>query len=63
MKTMPINVQEQTKYIRLLISLNWEGDAAWTAINCRKDYLINLMNKVKDHFKQKEEHETNEKGM
>ncbi|KOB70305.1 Exocyst complex component 2 [Operophtera brumata] len=62
MKTMPINVQEQTKYIRLLISLNWEGDAAWTAINSRKDYLLNLMNKVKDHFKQKEEQETNEKG-
>ncbi|KAL0849914.1 hypothetical protein ABMA28_011844 [Loxostege sticticalis] len=62
MKTMPINVQEQTNYIRLLISLNWEGDAAWTAITCRKDYLMNLMNKVKDHFKQKEDQETNEKG-
>ncbi|CAH2068965.1 unnamed protein product, partial [Iphiclides podalirius] len=62
MKTMPINVQEQTKYIRLLISLNWEGDAAWTAILSRKDYLMSLMNKVKDHFKQKEEQEANEKG-
>ncbi|XP_028164499.1 exocyst complex component 2 [Ostrinia furnacalis] len=62
MKTMPINVQEQTNYIRLLISLNWEGDAAWTAITSRKDYLMTLMNKVKDHFKQKEEQENNEKG-
>ncbi|XP_068629047.1 exocyst complex component 2 [Battus philenor] len=62
MKTMPINVQEQTKYIRLLISLNWDGDAAWTAILSRKEYLMNLMNKVKDHFKQKEEQESNEKG-
>ncbi|XP_072935687.1 exocyst complex component 2 [Epargyreus clarus] len=62
MKTMPINVQEQTKYIRLLISLNWEGDAAWTAIVARKDYLMSLMNKVKDHFKQKEEQESTEKG-
>ncbi|CAH1643265.1 unnamed protein product [Spodoptera littoralis] len=62
MKTMPINVQEQTKYIRLLISLNWEGDAAWVAITSRKEYLMSLMNKVKDHFKQKEEQESNEKG-
>ncbi|KAJ8734975.1 hypothetical protein PYW08_014225 [Mythimna loreyi] len=62
MKTMPINVQEQTKYIRLLISLNWEGDAAWVAITSRKEYLMSLMNKVKDHFKQKEELESNEKG-
>ncbi|CAH0698829.1 unnamed protein product [Spodoptera exigua] len=62
MKTMPINVQEQTKYIRLLISLNWEGDAAWVAITSRKEYLMSLMNKVKDHFKQKEELEANEKG-
>ncbi|KAF9415299.1 hypothetical protein HW555_007048 [Spodoptera exigua] len=62
MKTMPINVQEQTKYIRLLISLNWEGDAAWVAITSRKEYLMSLMNKVKDHFKQKEEQEANEKG-
>ncbi|XP_022826629.1 exocyst complex component 2 [Spodoptera litura] len=62
MKTMPINVQEQTKYIRLLISLNWEGDAAWVAITSRKEYLMNLMNKVKDHFRQKEEQESNEKG-
>lgn len=62
MKTMPINVQEQTKYIRLLISLNWEGDAAWIAITARKDYLMSLMNKVKDHFKQKEEQESNEKA-
>ncbi|XP_045542416.1 exocyst complex component 2 [Papilio machaon] len=62
MKTMPINVQEQTKYIRLLISLNWDGDAAWTAILSRKDYLMNLMNKVKEHFKKKEEQESNEKG-
>ncbi|CAH2099615.1 unnamed protein product [Euphydryas editha] len=62
MKTMPINVQEQTKYIRLLISLNWEGDAAWTAIITRKEYLMNLMNKVRDHFKQKEEQESGEKG-
>lgn len=83
---MPINVQEQTKYIRyyimrnltiqhlglilsvsflifrLLISLNWDGDAAWTAILSRKDYLMNLMNKVKEHFKKKEEQESNEKG-
>ncbi|KAH9643566.1 hypothetical protein HF086_011347 [Spodoptera exigua] len=58
MKTMPINVQEQTKYI----SLNWEGDAAWVAITSRKEYLMSLMNKVKDHFKQKEELEANEKG-
>lgn len=62
MKTMPINVQEQTKYIRLLISLNWEGDAAWVAITSRKEYLMSLMNKVKDHFKLKEEQESNEKG-
>lgn len=62
MKTMPINVQEQTKYIRLLISLNWEGDAAWDAITSRKDYLMSLMNKVKDHFKQKEEQECMDKG-
>ncbi|CAD0195349.1 unnamed protein product [Chrysodeixis includens] len=62
MKTMPINVQEQTKYIRLLISLNWDGDAAWVAITSRKEYLMTLMNKVKDHFKQKEEQESNEKG-
>ncbi|XP_026324011.1 exocyst complex component 2 isoform X2 [Hyposmocoma kahamanoa] len=61
MKTMPINVQEQTKYIRLLISLNWEGDAAWIAITSRKDYLMGLMNKVKDHFKQKEEQESKRK--
>ncbi|OWR47027.1 Exocyst complex component 2 [Danaus plexippus plexippus] len=45
MKTMPINVQEQTKYIRLLISLNWEGDAAWVAITTRKDYLMALMSR------------------
>ncbi|CAH0406116.1 unnamed protein product [Chilo suppressalis] len=62
MKTMPINVQEQTNYIRLLISLNWEGDAAWTAITTRKDYLMSLMEKVKDHFKKKEDQESNEKG-
>ncbi|CAH0722849.1 unnamed protein product, partial [Brenthis ino] len=62
MKTMPVNVQEQTKYIRLLISLNWEGDAAWIAITTRKDYLMNLMNKVQNHFKQKEEQESGEKG-
>ncbi|CAB3245306.1 unnamed protein product [Arctia plantaginis] len=62
MKTMPINVQEQIKYIRLLISLNWEGDAAWVAINSRKDYLMSLMNKVKDHFKQKEEQEFSDKN-
>ncbi|CAG9576085.1 unnamed protein product, partial [Danaus chrysippus] len=62
MKTMPINVQEQTKYIRLLISLNWEGDAAWVAITTRKEYLMSLMSKVKEHFKQKEEQESNEKG-
>ncbi|KAJ2943891.1 hypothetical protein O0L34_g8215 [Tuta absoluta] len=62
MMTMPINVQEQIKYIRLLISLNWEGDAAWTAITARKDYLLSLMDKVKDHFKQKEEHENADKG-
>ncbi|KAM3958266.1 exocyst complex component secretory 5 [Aphomia sociella] len=62
MKTMPINVQEQIKYIRLLVSLNWEGDAAWVAIISRKEYLMNLMNKVKDHFKQKEEQESSDKG-
>ncbi|XP_060810472.1 exocyst complex component 2 [Amyelois transitella] len=62
MKTMPINVQEQTKYIRLLVSLNWEGDAAWVAITSRKEYLMNLMNKVKDHFKQKEDLEIGDKG-
>nr|XP_026484674.1 exocyst complex component 2 [Vanessa tameamea] len=62
MKTMPINVQEQTKYIRLLISLNWEGDAAWIAITTRKDYLMNLLIKVKDHFKQKEEQELGDKS-
>ncbi|XP_026764058.2 exocyst complex component 2 [Galleria mellonella] len=62
MKTMPINVQEQIKYIKLLVSLNWEGDAAWVAIISRKEYLMNLMNKVKDHFKQKEEQESSEKG-
>ncbi|KAG6455553.1 hypothetical protein O3G_MSEX009291 [Manduca sexta] len=62
MKTMPIHVQEQTKYIRLLISLNWEGDAAWVAITARKDYLMSLMEKVKDHFKHKEEQETNDRG-
>ncbi|XP_045510493.1 exocyst complex component 2 [Colias croceus] len=62
MKTMPCNVQEQTKYIRLLISLNWDGDAAWIAITTRKDYLMSLMNKVKDHFKQKEDQEISEKG-
>ncbi|XP_053600638.1 exocyst complex component 2 [Plodia interpunctella] len=62
LKTMPINVQEQTKYIRLLVSLNWEGDAAWEAITCRKEYLMNLMEKVKEHFKRKEELESGEKG-
>nr|XP_034841374.1 exocyst complex component 2 isoform X2 [Maniola hyperantus] len=62
MKTMPVNVQEQTKYIRLLNSLNWEGDAAWIAITTRKEYLMSLMNKVKDHFKQKEDQESGEKG-
>ncbi|XP_039765827.1 exocyst complex component 2 [Pararge aegeria] len=62
MKTMPVNVQEQTKYIRLLNSLNWEGDAAWIAITTRKEYLISLLNKVKDHFKQKEDQESGEKG-
>ncbi|XP_059049390.1 exocyst complex component 2 [Achroia grisella] len=62
MKTMPINVQEQIKYIKLLVSLNWEGDAAWVAIISRKEYLMNLMNKVKDHFKQKEEQELSDKG-
>ncbi|XP_023934089.1 exocyst complex component 2 [Bicyclus anynana] len=62
MKTMPVNVQEQTKYIRLLNSLNWEGDAAWVAITTRKEYLMSLMNKVKDHFKLKEEQESGEKG-
>ncbi|XP_050665877.1 exocyst complex component 2 [Leptidea sinapis] len=61
-KSMPCNVQEQTKYIRLLISLNWEGDAAWVAITTRKEYLMSLMNKVRDHFKQKEEQENGEKG-
>ncbi|XP_045761389.1 exocyst complex component 2 [Maniola jurtina] len=62
MKTMPVNVQEQTKYIRLLNSLNWEGDAAWIAITTRKEYLMSLMNKVKDYFKQKEDQESGEKG-
>ncbi|CAK1548634.1 unnamed protein product [Leptosia nina] len=62
MKTMPCNVQDQTKYVRLLISLNWEGDAAWTAITTRKEYLMNLMNKVKSHFKLKEEQDNSEKG-
>ncbi|KAL4704547.1 hypothetical protein ACJJTC_016098 [Scirpophaga incertulas] len=62
MKTMPINVQEQTNYIRLLISLNWDGDAAWTAITTRNDYLMNLLNKIKDHFKNKEDQENLEKG-
>ncbi|XP_028039948.1 exocyst complex component 2 [Bombyx mandarina] len=62
MKTMPINVQEQMKYIRLLISLKWEEDAAWVAITARKEYLMSLLNKVKDHFKQKEEQDNNEKG-
>ncbi|CAH2262199.1 jg26825 [Pararge aegeria aegeria] len=62
MKTMPVNVQEQTKYIRLLNSLNWEGDAAWIAITTRKEYLISLLNKVKDHFKQKEDQESGEKA-
>ncbi|XP_063634029.1 exocyst complex component 2 [Cydia splendana] len=57
MKTMPVNVQEQTKYIKLLISLNWEGDAAWVAITSRKEYLLSLLNKVKDHFKQIEDQE------
>ncbi|XP_045529762.1 exocyst complex component 2 [Pieris brassicae] len=62
MKTMPCNVQEQTKYIRLLISLNWDGDAAWEAVSSRHQYLMALMNKVKDYFKQKEEQENSEKG-
>ncbi|XP_063373703.1 exocyst complex component 2 [Cydia amplana] len=57
MKTMPVNVQEQIKYIKLLISLNWEGDAAWVAITSRKEYLLSLLNKVKDHFKQIEDQE------
>ncbi|KAI8430152.1 hypothetical protein MSG28_000537 [Choristoneura fumiferana] len=61
MNTMPINVQEQTKYIRLLISLNWEGDAAWVAITSRKEYLLSLMNKVRDHFKQIEDQENSGK--
>ncbi|CAG9107285.1 unnamed protein product [Plutella xylostella] len=61
-QTMPINIQDQRKYIRLLISLNWDGDAAWVAINSRKDYLMALLDKVKDHFKQKEEQEAADKG-
>ena len=51
------------KYSRLLISLNFEGDAAWIAIITRKDYLVSLMNKVKEHFKHKEEQESGEKGI
>lgn len=58
-----MNIMLHVKIFRLLISLSWEGDAAWTAITSRKDYLMDLMNKVKDHFKQKEEQETIEKGI
>ncbi|GBP94707.1 Exocyst complex component 2 [Eumeta japonica] len=45
----------------LLISLSWEGDVAWEAITIRKDYLISLLNKVKEHFRQKE-NEGSDKG-
>lgn len=53
-QTMPINLQEQRKFIRLLLSLNWEEDAGWVAINCRKNYIMDVMKKLKEHFKQKE---------
>lgn len=54
---MPISIQEQRKLIRLLISLSWEGDAAWDAITSRKEYLITLLNKVKEHYKEKDHQE------